>query len=55
LYNPSLIFITGLKSAGVVENITLMVREDEFVLDVMFAMLQAGSLRSAITDRNKPA
>jgi hypothetical protein len=55
LHNPELIFTAGLKSAGVVENITVMVREDKFVFDVMFATLQAGSSPSAVTDKNKPA
>jgi len=33
---------------GDVENITIMLREDEFVLDVMLAKLQAASSRSAV-------
>jgi hypothetical protein len=36
------VFTTGLRSSGVVENITFMISEDYFVLDVMQATLQAG-------------
>jgi hypothetical protein len=39
LHNLQLVFIPCLESAGVVENITVMVREDQFVLDVVFATL----------------
>ena len=42
LYSLQLVFTTRLKSAGVVENIALVVREDEFVVDVVLATLQAG-------------
>jgi len=35
-----------------VENIAIVVREDEFVVDVVLATLQAGS---AIANNNKPA
>src|SRR6266850_1927990 len=34
-----LLFITRLKSAGVMEHITVMICECQFVLDVMFATL----------------
>jgi len=36
-----------------VENIAVMVREDEFVVDVVLTTLQAGFLISAIADNNK--
>jgi hypothetical protein len=39
LYNPQFVFGAGLKSTGVMENVTLMVREDDFVLYVMQATL----------------
>jgi len=42
LYHLQLVFTAGLKSTGVVENIAVMVREDEFVVDVVLATLQAG-------------
>jgi len=34
-----LVLTAGLKSAGVVENISLMVREDEFILNVVATTL----------------
>jgi len=37
-----LILTARLKSAGVVENISLMVGEDEFILNVVAATLSAG-------------
>jgi hypothetical protein len=51
------VFTTGLKSTGVVENITFMISEDYFVLDVMQATLQAGfsGLVIAVLTGNKPA
>jgi hypothetical protein len=55
LDNFQLVFTTGFKSAGVVENVTGVVRENEFVLDVMHATLEAGSSSSAVTDENKLA
>jgi hypothetical protein len=39
LNNFQLVFTAGFKSAGIMENITGMVRENEFVLDVMHATL----------------
>jgi len=42
LYSFQLVFTARLKSAGVVENIAIVVREDEFVVDVVTATLQAG-------------
>jgi hypothetical protein len=56
LNNLQLAFTTSLKSAGVVENVAIMVRKDEFVLDVMLATLEAGysGSRSAVTNK-KPA
>jgi hypothetical protein len=47
-----LILTATLKSAGIVKNITLMVRENEFVLDVMYATLQS-KLRSAVSNKTK--
>jgi hypothetical protein len=40
LYNHELLFIPALKSAWVVENVTVVAWKDEFVLDVMFATLR---------------
>ena len=42
LYSLQLVFTARLKSAGVVENIALMVCEDDFVVDIVLATLQAG-------------
>ena len=39
LHSLQLVFTTSLKSAGVVENITIMMREYKFILDVMLAAL----------------
>ena len=39
-----LIFTARLKSAGVVENISLMVREDQFILNIVVSTLSAGFL-----------
>ena len=47
-----LILTATLKSAGIVENITLMFRENEFVLDAMHAALQL-KLRSAVSNKTK--
>ncbi len=41
LDNLQLILTATLKSTGIVENITLMCRENEFVLDAMHTALQA--------------
>jgi hypothetical protein len=47
-----LILTATLKSAGIVKNITLMCRENEFVLDVVHAALQS-KLRSAVSIKTK--
>jgi len=47
-----LVLTATLKSAGIVENITLMCRENEFVLDAMHAALQL-KLRSAVSNKTK--
>jgi hypothetical protein len=52
--NFQLLCIAGFKSAGVVEKITSVVCENEFVLDVMLATLRARSSESAVTNKNKP-
>ena len=41
-YNFQLVYTARLKSARVVENIAIVVREDEFVVDVVFATLKVG-------------
>ena len=42
LYSLQFVFTARLKSAGVVEKIAIMVREGEFVVDVVLATLQVG-------------
>jgi len=54
LYSLQLVFTARLKSAGVVENIAIVVCESEFVVNVVLATLQAGPSRSAIADNNEP-
>jgi hypothetical protein len=51
LNNFQLVFSAGFKSAGVVKNITGVVSENEFVVDVMHATLRARSSGSAVTIR----
>jgi hypothetical protein len=51
LHDVQLIFTASLKSARVVENITFMTTEYDFVLDVVLATLQAGFSRSAFTGK----
>jgi len=43
LDNLQLVFTARLKSAGVVENVSIVIREDEFILNVVKATLSAGS------------
>jgi hypothetical protein len=50
LHDLQLPFTPGLKSSGVVENITIVLCKGNFVLDVMQATLRAGSSGSAIAD-----
>jgi hypothetical protein len=38
-----LVSTAGLKSAGVVENVSIVVREDKFILNVVKAALRTGS------------
>jgi hypothetical protein len=54
LYGLQLVFTACLESAGVVENVAFMVREDEFVVDIVLSTLQAGFSLSAIADGNRP-
>jgi hypothetical protein len=54
LHNLQLHFIPSLKSSGVVENITIVLYEGNFVLDVVLATLRVvGSSQLAITDNLK--
>jgi hypothetical protein len=55
LHNLQFFIIACLESAVVVENISVVIREDEFVLNIMHATLQVGSSQSAVTNKNKPA
>jgi hypothetical protein len=50
-----LVFASSLKTAGVVENVTVVVCEDEFVLDCMQATLHARCSQLAVENKNKPA
>ena len=56
LHDLQLILTTGLESAGVVENITIMVIKNKFVVDVMETTLQPQSSRSrsACVKKNVP-
>jgi hypothetical protein len=47
LYDLQLIIIAGFKSAGIMENVTAVICEDELVLDIVPATLQAGTSQSA--------
>src|SRR6267142_3770508 len=55
LHNLQLRFIPCLEFSGVVENISIVLCEGDFVLDVVQATLRVGSSRSAIADEDKPA
>ena len=54
-YSIQFVFTSRLKSAGVVENIACMVREDEFVIDIVVSTLQAGLSLSAIANEDELA
>jgi len=47
-----LVFTACLESAGVVENVSIVVREDKFILNVVMATLSAGSLLLAVSAKN---
>ena len=53
--NLELVYTAPLESARVMENITVVAWKGEFVLDVMRATLQAGTILSDATNKNKPA
>ena len=53
MHDLQLILTTSLESAGVVENITIMVIENEFVIDIVEATLQPISSRSPSTVVNE--
>jgi len=55
LHDLQLLFTSSLESSGVVENITIMLCEGNFVLDVVHATLRAGSSGSAIANKDKAA
>ena len=55
LYSLQLVLTARLESAGVMENIAIMVREDELVVDVVLTTLQGGFSWPAIANNNKPA
>ena len=47
-----LIFTARLKSAGVVEHVSTVVHEDEFILNVVMATLSVGSLLVAVSGKD---
>jgi hypothetical protein len=51
LHNLQLRFAPSLEPSGVVENITIVLCEGNFVLDVVQATLRVGPSRSAIADK----
>ena len=51
LDNLQLVFTTCLESPGVVENVSIVVREDEFILYVVMTTLSTGYSRSAAAER----
>ena len=51
LDSPQLVCAACLKSTGVMEDVSIVVREDEFILDVVKATLSTGSSRSAVGER----
>ena len=53
LHGLQLVFTACLKSAGVVENVACMVREDEFVVDIVLSTLQVAFSLSTIAGGNK--
>jgi hypothetical protein len=55
LHGLQLFFTTGLESARVMKNITAVICEDQLVLDIVLAALQAGTSGSAIIQKNKRA
>jgi len=55
LHNLQLFFTSSLESSGVVENITMMLCEGNFVLDVVQTTLRVWSSRSVIADKDKAA
>jgi hypothetical protein len=52
LNNLELVVIARFESTGVVENMSFIIREDDFVLDVMHASLHKQGHHSAIMDKN---
>jgi hypothetical protein len=52
LDSPQLVFTACLEPTGVVENISLMVREDEFILNIVNATLLTEFSSSAFADKN---
>ena len=53
--NLELVYTAPLESGRVMENVTVMAWEGEFVLDIMRATLQAGTIWSGATNKNKHA
>jgi len=52
LDSPQLVCTARLKSGGVVENVSIVIREGELILNVVTPTLSAGSLLSAVSDKN---
>jgi hypothetical protein len=57
LHDLQLLFVSSFEPSGVVENITFVLCEGDFILDVVQATLRVGASRSrsAIADKDKPA
>ena len=47
LHNPQFLIATRLKSAGIMEHIAIMVREDEHVVNIVIATLAQGSIATS--------
>ena len=52
LNDLQLFFTARLKSAGVVENVSIVIREDEFILNVVIATLSTEFSLSAVANQN---
>ena len=52
LGNLQLVCTACLKSTGVVENVSKVIREDEFILNIVKATLSTESSLSSVADKN---
>ena len=51
MHSPQLFLTARLKSTGVVENISIVVRKDEFILNVVITTLSTESSLLAVADK----